>query len=73
MKTKTKGVMNAAADAAIELGQAAESLKSSWAHIKRAQKRGKTAARPVVHAGKRVVRAAKKTTRRAVKKISRRR
>lgn len=57
---KKKGVVESAADAAIELGQAAESFKKSWQHVKKARKKGSPAARAATRTGKRMVRAAKK-------------
>ena len=71
MKTKkartsqrgARGVMAAAADAAIEIGQAAEDLKSSWKHVQRAQKRGSSAMRPAVRAGKKTMKAVRKRVR----------
>jgi hypothetical protein len=70
---RARSLIDAAADAAMELSAAAESFRESWRHVQNAQKRGKTAAKPLLRTGKKIMKAAKRTTRRTAKKISRKR
>lgn len=57
-------VVESAADAAVELGEAAKGFKASWAHVKKARSKAKPATRAASRATKAVTRA----TRRAIKK-----
>ena len=61
--------MQAAADAAIELGLAAEGFKKSWEHVKKAQAKGRPAERAAVRAGKKVVKAASHSAKRALRQV----
>lgn len=56
---KKKGVIEAAVDAAEELGAAASAFKESWEHVKKARQKGAPATRAVARAGRTTVRAAK--------------
>gem|GEM_PF-5152141 len=60
-----------AVDAVVELGHAAEGLKSSWAHITKAGKNGKRAIAPIQNMGKTVTKMSK-NVRKAIKRRTRR-
>jgi hypothetical protein len=68
MTTKKKGtierVVESAADAAVELGEAAKGFKESWAHVKKAQSK----AHPATQAAKRATRAVTRATKRVIKR-----
>lgn len=58
--------MEAAADAAVELGAAAQSLKEGWGHVQKARRRAQPAARAVTKA----TRSAANAMRTGVKKVT---
>jgi uncharacterized protein YoxC len=53
-------VVQSAADAVEELGEAAKGFKASWEHVKKARAKSTPAARAATRAGKAVTKAAKK-------------
>ena len=53
-------VMESAADAAVELGEAARGLKESWSHVQKARSKGRPATRAVSRATKAVAKVAKR-------------
>ncbi len=69
--TKKKGVIEAAADAAVEIGMAAASLKKSFEHVRKAEVRGRPATKAIVRSAKSTYRAAARSAKGAVKKITR--
>ncbi len=76
-KTKNKGtiekVVESAADAAEEIGQAAVAFKESWDHVRRARAKAAPATRAATRASHAVARTAKKATRKVLGKASRKR
>lgn len=56
---KIPKVFEAAADAAIEIGEAAREAKKSWEHVKKAQAKAKPATRVAAKAGKKVLKRVK--------------
>lgn len=52
---KDSGVTNALVNAAVEIGHAAEHIKSSLEHFSKAREKGKDAIEPVERAGKKAV------------------
>lgn len=74
MANKTKkrnGVIEAAVDAAEELGAAATAFKESWGHIKKARAKGAPATRAAVRAGKVATKAVAKAGKGTVKAAKR--
>jgi hypothetical protein len=65
-KGKIGNVMEVAADAAVELGAAAQSLREGWDHVQKARRRAQPAARAV----KKVTRSAAKAIRTGVKRVT---
>lgn len=65
-KTKVPEVFESAADAVIEVGEAAHEMRDAWEHIKKAKKK----AEPVAQAAKRAGKKAIKTTKRTTKKVA---
>ena len=67
LSRKPKGVVGAVMDAAIELGHAADTMQTSFEHIKKAQKKGSPAAKRAVRIIKRTGRMVASATRRTIK------
>ena len=68
-KGTIQGVVEAAADAAQELGAAAVAFKESWKHVETAKEKGK----PVTKAASRAARSVTRAGKSAVRKVTGRR
>jgi hypothetical protein len=62
-KGTVEKVVGSAADAAVELGEAAKGFKKSWEHVKKARSKAAPATRMVSRATKTMAKAAKKGVR----------
>lgn len=71
MTGKGPKVLDAAAEAMMELGQGAKDLKSSWEHLQRAQAKGTPATKALARAGKKATRTVRRATRATVKNTKR--
>lgn len=64
-KSRKNGLTDSLIEAVVEVGHAAENLRSSWEHLKKAQRRGEPALRPMVRATRKAAAAVGKATKRA--------